>query len=91
MEDWRRRRYPEYQRPSDYRSYRRDLRSTSGHVQQFELGQVGPGLAILRNAQTIDATEGEIETIVDEKVNRFKVRITSPITGESKRFTFEGV
>jgi hypothetical protein len=59
--------------------------------QQFELGQVGPGLAILRNAQTIDATEGEIETIVDEKVNRFKVRITSPITGESKRFTFEGV
>ena len=59
--------------------------------QQFELGQVGPGLAILRNAHTIDATEGEIETIVDEKVSRWKVRFTSPITGESKRFTFEAV
>jgi hypothetical protein len=59
--------------------------------QRFELGQVGPGLAILRDAQTIDATEGEIETIVDEKVSRWKVRFTSPITGESKRFTFEAV
>lgn len=58
---------------------------------RFELGQVGPGLAILRDAQSIDATEGEIETIVDEKVSRWKVRFTSPITGESKRFTFEGI
>ena len=26
--------------------------------QRFELGQLGPGLAILRDAQAIDATEG---------------------------------
>ena len=59
--------------------------------QRFELGQVGPGLAILRDAQSIDATEGEIETIVDEKVTRWKVKFTSPITSASKRFTFEAV
>ena len=59
--------------------------------QRIELGQVGPGLAILRDAQAIDATEGEIETIVDEKVSRWKVRFTSPITGEAKQFTFEAV
>ena len=47
--------------------------------------------AILREAQSIDATEGEIETIVDERVSRWRVRFTSPITGESKRFTFESV
>lgn len=59
--------------------------------QRYELGQVGPGLGMLREAQSINATEGEIETIVDEKVTRWKVRFTSPITGESKRFEFEGV
>lgn len=59
--------------------------------QCFELGHLGPGFALLGDAQAIDAAEGEIETIVDEKVSRWKVRITSPITGESKRFTFEGV
>ena len=60
-------------------------------TQRFELGQVGPGLAILRNPHSIDATEGEIETIVDKKVSRWKVRFTSPITEESKRFTFEAI
>ncbi len=59
--------------------------------QRFELGHLGPGFALLGDAQSIDATEGEIETIVDEKVSRWKVRFTSPITGESKRFTFEAV
>jgi hypothetical protein len=59
--------------------------------QCFELGQLGPGLAILRDARAIDATEGDIETIVDEKVTRWPVRFTSPITGDSKRFTFEAV
>ena len=59
--------------------------------EQFELGQLGPGFAIIRNAQSIDALEGEIETIVDEKVTRWKVRFTSPITTSSKRFTFEAV
>ncbi len=59
--------------------------------EQVELGQLGPGFAILRDARTIEATEGEIETIVDDKTNRWKVRFTSPITSESKRFTFEAV
>ena len=59
--------------------------------QRIELGQLGPGFAIIRESQTIDASEGEIETIVDEKVNRWRVRFTSPITTASKRFTFEAV
>ena len=59
--------------------------------QRFELGHLGPGFALLGDAQSIDATEGEIETIVDKKVSRWKVRFTSPITGESKRFTIEAV
>ena len=58
---------------------------------RIELGQLGPGFAILREAQTIDATEGEIESIVDQKTSRWKVQFTSPITADSRRFTFEAV
>ena len=59
--------------------------------QRFELGHLGPSFALLGQAQSIDATEGGIERIVDKKVTRWPVRLTSPITGESKRFTFEAV
>ena len=59
--------------------------------QRFELGHLGPGFALLGEAQTIEASEGEIESIVDQKVNRWKVRFTSPITTASKRFSFEAM
>ena len=59
--------------------------------QRIELGQLGPGFAILRNSLTVEASEGEIESIVDQKVNRWKVRFTSPITTASKRFSFEAM
>jgi len=59
--------------------------------ERFELGQLGPGFAIIREAQSIDATEGEVESVVDDKITRWKVRITSPITADSKRITFEAV
>ena len=58
---------------------------------RLDVASLGPGFAVFRDAQSIDATEGEIETIVEEKVSRWKVRFTSPITDESKRFTFETV
>lgn len=58
---------------------------------QIELGQVGPDFAILRTTQSIDASEGELETIVDDKVTRHRIRFTSPITANSRRFTFETV
>lgn len=58
---------------------------------RIDLGQLGPGFAILRHAQAIDASVGEIETIVDQKISRWPVRFTSPITVASKRFTFEAV
>jgi hypothetical protein len=58
---------------------------------RYELGHLGPGFALLGNAESIDATEGEIESIVDQKTSRWKVKFTSPITAESKRFTFKAV
>lgn len=59
--------------------------------QRIELGHLGPGFALLGKARDIVATEGEIETIVDKKTSRWKVKFTSPITSESRRFTFEAV
>ncbi len=58
---------------------------------RIELGQLGPGFAILREPQEIHATKGELETIVDKKTSRWKVRFTSPITSDSRRVTFEAV
>ena len=58
---------------------------------QVELGQLGPGFALLRDAQDISATDGELETVIDGKSTRWKVRITSPITNASRRFSFEAV
>ena len=59
--------------------------------QKFEIASLGPEFAYLRTEHSIDASEGEIETIVDQKTSRWKVRFTSPITNESRRFTFEAV
>lgn len=59
--------------------------------EKYELASLGSGAGRLRTEQVVNATEGEIETIVDAKVTRWKVRLTSPMTGESKRFTFEAV
>lgn len=58
---------------------------------QIQLGQVGPGMAILRSAETITDTEAEIETIVDDKVTRWPIRITTKLDGSTKRFEFEGI
>lgn len=58
---------------------------------RYEIGSLGPGFAHLRDELSLQAGEGEIETIISGKVTRWPVRITSPIAGESKRFTFEGL
>ena len=58
---------------------------------QLDIASLGPNFAILRNSQKIEATEGEIETIVDNKVSRWPIRITTPLDGSTKRFEFEGV
>jgi hypothetical protein len=49
------------------------------------------GFALLGEAQSIEATKAEIETIVDDKVTRWPVRITSKLDGSTKRFEFEGL
>ena len=59
--------------------------------EKIEVGQLGPDFAIFREPKTIDASQGELETVIDGKSSRWKVRFTSPITSESKRFTFEAV
>jgi len=58
---------------------------------QYDVGSLGPGFGYLRNPQDILEPEGELETRVDDKVTRWPVRITSPITSASKRFTFESM
>ena len=57
---------------------------------QYEISHLGPDFALLGEARSIDANEGELETVIDGKSSRWKVRFTSPITDESRRFTFEG-
>ena len=57
--------------------------------QQFELGHLGPGFALLGEASNIDTKEGELETVIDGKSTRWKVRITSSINTATRRFTFE--
>jgi hypothetical protein len=59
--------------------------------QRYELSSLGSGSGRLRNEQQLNATEGEIETIVDDKVTRWPIRITSKLDGSTKRFEFEGV
>lgn len=65
--------------------------SLSLHVgnQCYDIGQLGPGFAILREVQNIAATEGEIESIIDGKSNRRRIRFTKPITVDSKQIEFE--
>ena len=58
--------------------------------EQIELGQLGPGFAILRNEQEVSSTDAEIESIVDGKVTRWPIRITTPFDGTAKRFEFVG-
>ncbi len=58
---------------------------------RYELGQLGPNFALIRDAQDIDATEGEIELTVDGKVSTSQVRFTSPISKDSRRFEFEAI
>ena len=59
--------------------------------ERFELGHLGPDFALLGEACPISSNEGEIETIVDNKVSRWPIRITTPLDGSTKRFEFEGV
>lgn len=68
--------------------------------QRFELGQLGPDFAILRGSQlishlitpqSIETDSVELETIIDGESDRWPIRITSPITANSRRFTFEGI
>jgi hypothetical protein len=59
--------------------------------QTIQLGHLGPGFGYLSKQQAIESEFGEIETIISGKSSRWKIRLTSPITGESKRFSFEAV
>ena len=47
-----------------------DVKFEFTHWSKIRIGYLGRGFALLGDAQTINATEGEIETIVDEKVTR---------------------
>jgi hypothetical protein len=57
----------------------------------YEIGHLGPGFALLGEAQPISATQAELETIIDGQSTRWPIRITSPTTADSKRFAFEAI
>ena len=58
---------------------------------RFELGHLGPDFALLGESHPIQSTDAEIETIVDSKVTRWPIRITSELDGTTKRFEFESL
>ena len=56
---------------------------------QYELGHLGPGFAMFSEIQSLQIEQAELETIIDGESSRWPIRITSPITTDTKRFTFE--
>lgn len=58
---------------------------------KFEVASLGPKFGYFRQEQTIGSSDAEIETIVDNKITRWPIRITSELDGTTKRFEFEGV
>ena len=58
--------------------------------QRFDVASLGPSFAILREQQSFPSTNAEIESIVDGKVTRWPIRITTPLDGTAKRFEFVG-
>jgi len=61
------------------------------YVDDEKIGQLGPDFAIFREPKTIHASNGELETVIDGKSSRWKIRFTGPPTSESRKFTFEAV
>jgi hypothetical protein len=55
---------------------------------KIALGQLGPGFAILRDANDVEAGMVEIESTISGKSTRWPVHLAKPITTASKRFTF---
>lgn len=58
---------------------------------QYALGHLGPGFAMFAETQSLQVEQAELEIIIDGESSRWPIRITSPITTDSKRFTFESV
>ena len=56
---------------------------------RLELGHLGPGFGILASACEIPTKDCELETVVDGKVTRWPIRITSDVTAGERRFSFE--
>ncbi|MDV6029427.1 MAG: hypothetical protein F9B45_04835 [Phycisphaera sp. RhM] len=57
----------------------------------YELGQIGPEFALLRKPQSIQATEAELETIIDGQSSRYPIRVVDPATTSSRKFTFKAM
>ncbi|QDV81819.1 hypothetical protein TBK1r_07410 [Stieleria magnilauensis] len=55
----------------------------------YELGQLGPDFALLRTASPLQAGDAEIESVIDGKTTRRRIRITKSISGDCRRFDFE--
>ena len=56
-----------------------------------EVGQLGSDFGIFREPKTIHVSHGELETVIDGKSTRWKIRFTDAIATESRKFAFEAV
>lgn len=57
----------------------------------YDIGQLGPGFAMLGKAESIEGKVGELERVVDGESKRWPIRITGEINGDSRRFEFESL
>lgn len=58
---------------------------------RIELGHLGPNFALLGKAESIEQRDGDIELTIDDRTDRWPIKITKPPTAENRRFEFESV
>ncbi len=59
--------------------------------EKLEVGKLGPDFAIFREPKTIHISHGELESVIDGKSTRWKIRFAGAIATKSRKFTFETV
>ncbi len=60
-------------------------------ARKYPLAQLGPSFAILSQAESIEASTGEIELRVDDTVTRWAIKLDDGIQPSNRRFQFTPV
>ena len=56
---------------------------------KLPVGHLGPDFGLLDQPAQLEATEAELETIVDGRVSRWPIRLINSQTSDGRKFTFE--